>query len=238
MRVQKVKDKKRKQVSRSHYAVKTELAKLIELVNMLPPEQMLQHLEPFYVAELERRVAEGEDKEIASIFAMDVALGACLENLPEDFRAYVNSLAAQFDESDRIGRINFGVSWYTGFRAALLTLRSLASLNKLAPKGSSRAASYIQLSATASTLFVDKQKRIRVRKSTFAEAVEGVEYNRIRECEICRRIFWANREDKLCCSKEHGHVLRSRRARANWEKSGELYLRARREKKAKTKKGR
>ncbi len=44
----------------------------------------------------------------------------------------------------------------------------------------------------------------------FSSSLQGIEAERIRLCEICRRIFWAKRLDKWCCSIKCGQVRRKR----------------------------
>ncbi len=49
----------------------------------------------------------------------------------------------------------------------------------------------------------------------FIEALKGVEARRIRECQKCRRIFWAGRLDMTCCSTRCAKVLRTKNWRVN-----------------------
>ncbi len=92
-------------------------------------------------------------------------------------------------------------------------------------------------------LKTDQHGRIHYSLTPLLEALNGIEAARIRECPICRKIFWAGRIDRPCCSSKCAGTLRGRRWR---ERYGERYKQQRiqkeNEKEAlehqKTKKGR
>ncbi len=37
-----------------------------------------------------------------------------------------------------------------------------------------------------------------------------IDWRRVRRCRICRKLFWAGRSDKVCCTEKCGRVLRAR----------------------------
>ena len=74
--------------------------------------------------------------------------------------------------------------------------------------------------------YLDKEGRIRRQRNPYAEMLEGVEASRIRACLICRKLFWATRKDKKCCSEEHSAIIRQRQSRLNKEKNAKLYARS------------
>jgi hypothetical protein len=51
----------------------------------------------------------------------------------------------------------------------------------------------------------------------FLADLRGAEVDRIRECSVCRRLFFANRKDQPCCKPACANVRRVRIARGNWE---------------------
>jgi hypothetical protein len=74
--------------------------------------------------------------------------------------------------------------------------------------------------------YLDKDGKLHRSLNRFAEALEGVEVSRIRACLICRRLFWANRKDKQCCSEEHSRIIRQRQVRENQKLNKGVYGRA------------
>jgi len=82
----------------------------------------------------------------------------------------------------------------------------------------------------ATSIQVNKNGEISFSISAWATALSGVDITRIRICEVCGKIFWANRKDAFACSKQHSKVRQMRLLRSNWKKSGELYVKARKNK--------
>jgi hypothetical protein len=77
--------------------------------------------------------------------------------------------------------------------------------------------------------------RLNARLPSWIEDLREIEVIRIRECPICKRIFWAGRLDKSACSlKKCGQVWRQRLSRKAWDTHGEQYKRARKKKKEKS----
>lgn len=54
------------------------------------------------------------------------------------------------------------------------------------------------------------------------EAINGVDATRIRECQVCNRIFWAGRKDQKCCSKKCANVRRVQLWRKNYAENYKL----------------
>jgi hypothetical protein len=99
-------------------------------------------------------------------------------------------------------------------------LRALARCDKtkLASEGLAVGA-YLEGVISVSTT---EKGLLQVDRAPLLRAIEGVEVSRIRECPICRKIFWAGRIDQPCCSKEHGKVLRTRRWRDGYTEKYKL----------------
>jgi hypothetical protein len=87
----------------------------------------------------------------------------------------------------------------------------------------------------AASITINKKGEINFSISEWASALQGVDITRIRICEVCEDIFWANRKDAFACSKKHAKVRQMRLLRANWKESEELYLEARKKKSNKSK---
>ena len=75
---------------------------------------------------------------------------------------------------------------------------------------------------TYSFLYSDSDGILRLSLDQFAETVQGLEADRIRECPICLRIFWANPKSKMSCSprcrnlfnvRKHRNLMKKNKAR-------------------------
>jgi len=75
--------------------------------------------------------------------------------------------------------------------------------------------------------------QLRVLLPEIIDSINGVNITRIRECDVCKEFFWAKRKDSYACSLKHAKVRQMRKLRKNWNKSGGLYLNARKTKKEK-----
>lgn len=82
----------------------------------------------------------------------------------------------------------------------------------------------------ATTITLNEKGEIQFSISEWASALQGVDITRIRRCEICEKIFWANRSDAFACSKKHAKTRQMRLLRANWKEKEDLYLKARKKK--------
>lgn len=57
--------------------------------------------------------------------------------------------------------------------------------------------------------------KIALHQPTLYESLLSVEANRIRECPVCYKIFWAGRKDQVGCTPQCAKVIRTRRWREN-----------------------
>ena len=88
----------------------------------------------------------------------------------------------------------------------------------------------------ATSININEKGEISFSISEWASALQGVDITRIRICEICEDIFWAKRKDAFACSKKHAKVRQMRLLRTNWKASGDLYVKARKNKQNKKEK--
>ncbi len=79
-------------------------------------------------------------------------------------------------------------------------------------------------------LFVVREGDVKVEISDYADALQGINISRLRICEYCKKLFWANRSDTYACSLKHARNRRMKLLRENWKNSGHLYLEARKKK--------
>jgi hypothetical protein len=57
---------------------------------------------------------------------------------------------------------------------------------------------------------------LRLERMPLLQAIEGIEASRVRQCPICRNIFWAGRIDQPCCSTPCAKICRTRRWREGY----------------------
>ncbi len=77
---------------------------------------------------------------------------------------------------------------------------------------------------------IDTEGNLSLEISPMFQMIDGINITRLRVCEVCEQIFWANRKDAFACSKQHAKTRQMRLLRANWKAKGELYLNARKKK--------
>jgi hypothetical protein len=192
------------------------LAELIKLVNLFPPGVR------FPVLNARSRLAkfDGDEAEWTKTASLD--LYDCLKEAPKGFRRYI------YDAPDIQARPFFetyspalfdntinAIKRYEDFahlRTNLLRLiRFVKSFNL------QRRADSLRVNAPLPLLFspvLDERGFIRVGGDALMEALRDVKANLVRECEVCKRIFWAKRKDQPCCDpRTCGNVRRVRKAR-------------------------
>ncbi len=149
-----------------------------------------------------------------------------LNRSPEDSRTYIlrDLLKGDDDVLDDIyyGTIEDAVREYSFIRESRDKLRKIVGL---ASRPDDFFAFFMFPLRSSGTIRVDKEGIVRISNDRFAEAVEGIDATLVRECEICKRIFWAGRRDKSACSTSCAHALRNRRYRERYRQG--LYQGAR-----------
>lgn len=79
-------------------------------------------------------------------------------------------------------------------------------------------------------LGIDAQGNFTVGIDPALKSLEGIDVKRIRQCKICRNLFWASRSDKQCCQKKCANTYNQRLSRERKETYGPLYKQAARTK--------
>lgn len=60
---------------------------------------------------------------------------------------------------------------------------------------------------------VTPDRKLKLKVSPLIEVLDGVDMTRIRRCDFCSQLFWAERIDSLGCSAKCSNALRQRRLR-------------------------
>lgn len=227
--------------SRVRYACKPALQSLFNVVNLIPPDQ---EMECPYVQGL-IPVRPGSQKWIEKENQKYEAFKEYLKNFPVAFQAYIfystsdemnrvfrelDERAQDMSEADElviwnklIGIQSKEISLYERIRAIRNDLYLLAEIGQSIDKYLGQQLDIALGVLLVEYAYLDKEGRIRRQSNPYAEMMEGVEASRIRACLICRKLFWASRKDKKCCSEEHSAIIRQRQSRLNKEKNAKLY---------------
>ena len=121
------------------------------------------------------------------------------------FRKYVGPVGAQTYPT-ALQRCGF-------LAAARNLLRTIASMDKR----ENAAIKMFAYGLVGTELTIDREGRLQFDAGPLIAAVNGIEADRIRQCVMCEKIFWARRTDQKCCSTPHQKLLRTRLWRARYQ---------------------
>jgi hypothetical protein len=223
------------------------LAELIELVNTIPPESDLLPLNVKTVITSQDDLWIGRDDEwlTQANLALEACLVGLPEtfrryvfpqplarfDMPSDdggmhtfFRppqspyyeigaCDPNPIAVTFEAIDRYRAVD---RWHGDLHRLARKGSSLISAS-FNPNTDLLSLSFLIPIRGSTVIAVDERGIIHANRDFFSEAIEGVELIRIRECEACKRIFWAGRIDQRGCSLRCNDILRKRRYRARYK---------------------
>jgi len=233
-------DKKR---SRVRYACKPELQKLLDLINLIPPDHEMKSSGELYKRKLllrtdspegleDEKRAAGAFEDYLDSFPTEVKslVLAAAYNEVMSLMSEVEALPPGIDETEvpdywpkRLGIISKQKEVYDQLRMMRSNLYRLTEIGKDVDKYLGKQLDVVLGVLLVEHAYLDQEGKIRRQPNRFAEIIEGVEASRIRACLICRKLFWAQRSDKWCCSKEHASVIRQRQARTNKREKGTIY---------------
>ena len=240
--------------SRARYACKPEIQQLIDWINLVPPDQEMKSLEELVEKDSKSfRIGTNEYKKYELCKAK--AFIVYLETFPQKVKEGVFPLGRlqtmnnAFEEADILFKENphpkvkelrdelesilletFRIQErrYYSLRNTRNTLYRLAEIGEnIEPYlGKQLEGVVLGMGLLLEYGHLDKDGRLRRSPNPFAEALEGIEVSRIRACLICRKLFWASRNDKRCCSEEHSRIIRQRQVRENQRINKGIYGRA------------
>jgi hypothetical protein len=206
------------------------LAALIELVNGFPSDLTLRRA---ITPEALKEKAEAE----GHIHLLAETIVQAITDLPDKLQHYISMGFWDGSESIKWGNevIKEGgvVERYSQLWDAYLTLREIARR----PDKEEKPALWILYPLHNAPVFleIDSQGILRDVKTLFFQVIadEEIKASRIRECPICKSIFWAGRITQKCCSPRCANRFRVHRHRYRTEEEKVEYelRRARREEK-------
>lgn len=102
---------------------------------------------------------------------------------------------------------------YIKHRETIVNFVRLANILNGIRKGTSQTRE-LELFYEPTFIFIDENKKLDTYSNSFLlEVVKGTDSDRIRVCEICKNVFWANRMDKETCSFSCANRLRVQNSR-------------------------
>jgi hypothetical protein len=248
-------------LNRAKYSCKPELKQLIDWVNLVPPDHEMKPLEeivgdkvgsflridtPEY-KEYELRKAEALIMYLKSFPKEIMKTGLDLVKLEKlhDLFQKADKLSKQMIdpenlslrdeiESTLLKTFRAQESLYWSLRTTRKTLYRLAEIgeNPGPYLGQKLKDVILGTNLLMEYAYLDERGILQRTPNRFAETLVGVEVSRIRACLICRKLFWANRKDKRCCSEEHSRIIRQRQVRANQKLNKDIYGRGMRKREA------
>lgn len=159
-----------------------------------------------------------------------------LPEIPEDRKNISEEIEEKLARA--FGIVYEAAKQYEQFNDVRIKLRRLAKFAKKRNEGEKTTPFVILPLAESINFRLDENGFVGIEANAVAEAMRELEaaklkLERIRECKICRRLFFAGRVDKQSCSLPCANVLNVRNVRHNKKESGEAYSNARRKKKLK-----
>ncbi len=204
------------------------LERYIELANMLPSERVALDLDEFLREEAKDSAVPKEGTIESWVYKFKILL-PYLDRFPSDFRDYVLGDAVEDyrkldvtkleDESSRphLVAILGALDRYREFRQVREKLRLIARhFKKDTPQWSKFFHGSIGISTT---LRMGHGGKLEIHLDHFVETVQGLEAERIRECPVCQRIFWAHPISKMSCSTRCRNLFNVRKHRALMKKN-------------------
>lgn len=240
--------------SRAKYACKPEIQKMIDWINLVPPDKEMKTT-PELTGEDGKRFLTGTYEYKRYELRRAKAFITYLETFPQKVKEGIFTLEKlqtmynAFEEAEelfketphpKIGALRDELEsrlselfftqerLYYSLRNARNTFYRLAEIGENIEPYLGQKLDGVVLGMTLFLEYghLDKDGRLRRSPNPFAEALEGIEVSRIRVCLICRKLFWASRNDKRCCSEEHSRIIRQRQVRENQRINKGIYGRA------------
>ena len=209
------------------YPAPQKLSRLIEIVNLVPPTRQIPDLD----GRLEDQSGEGTLDELERGEQLWLeGLKDFIESLPEEKRQTLREYLFNIEDWRRSGApffFYFTVERYKLLREAQKTLHALARLRKNKRSDGKTLRLFPPLTVPAE-IRIDKHGNITLTGQLIeALSEKQIDVDRIRECAVCRRIFWAGRIDaQQCGATKCKNTLGVRL----WRERKDIYNRERRKK--------
>jgi ribosomal protein S25 len=144
---------------------------------------------------------------------------ADIEKRIGDLSAELNSVVKRLPVIGRDSVWSDDDSLYEAYHSYMLVRDFHAKLRQIAEavtaKRRDAPTSVVRLYSRSAIKFFPNEETFTIVSDPFTQALEELDppsdITRIRECEVCKLIFWAGRIDQVCCSPYCNHLRHSRR---------------------------
>lgn len=199
----------KKRESRAQHICPPTLESLIALVNSIPPDRKLPHFRDLM------ETCEEDKGRVVDLLIEKLA------GVPQSFTEPDKFDKWRIFDNQSLDHGDYIASKYMHFRRLRKTVYEMAHLGSLsrndrimrrlelmfAPEG-------YEAAELGGELDIDDQTGlIVVRQDEWLNALIGIEADRLRECEMCGRVFWARQNNMVACNSRCGEANRKRRQR-------------------------
>lgn len=200
-----------------------ELRTLLEIINFVPPGIDLpdakEILSKSFEEKTNRQMTDEDMKDFRPdsdfISSVQKTMRILRDKLGEyrELNSYIfeNHYDELIDEFEILDRYND----FIYYRRKLRFVAQEASYYQKTERRRISVSSVYQPELFTTSFEIGKDGRITFQNDKVIKALEGIDIKRLRICEVCNRIFWANRLEKLGCSDRCNQTLRTRRKRTS-----------------------
>ncbi len=194
--------------SRKEFECPSKLDELLAKMSWLEASVTLQ---PFIGV---RRMFEMEHPNLDQFEVLQLALEECLKESPDELKNFVQNVP-QYEFF--LERITVQTRRYEDYRLSRLKLSRFVMLKGNKNIGKSKALEAIneEFGGAGRYELDEKKDIVEIGFDSFGEAItdKRVILDRVRSCEICKRVFWAVNKNSNACSPSHADNLRNRKSR-------------------------
>lgn len=232
--IQSMSRRKEKQASRFLNSPPEALGRIIEIVNLIPPDYDLPDLSEEVRAQFWEAIKRDDLESAKQIFNGEIQ--RCLKDAPAAFIDWLNIVVRhkvidvdyEWKDYSPFERYRKVKQWRENLRIIAEGGKRFYDFKKSSPEyfNSDRPESlkgsiddvftYLPLPAPSNHL-ITLSGKLQNWSDGFTEAIKDIDAWRVRECARCKRIFWAGRSDMWSCSTACAHALRSKRWRDNYQ---------------------
>ncbi len=212
----KVETKEKK--SRAKYECTTELGKILAIVNLVPPDADMPNAGKVIEAFTNEWLLQEQKTDVdlwSDIF------DECFKDFAEETK--INIFKDWFDKSAKSNNDLDRRRYKALLDAVIITYEEIYQTRKNIKLVIDRATELKKKETEHSSFLKPELKfsfpisrtgdEITVETTSFFETISTINLDRLRACEICSRIFWANYKNSFTCSKPCLNALRQRRHR-------------------------
>lgn len=198
-----------------------ELKNLLEIINFVPPDVDLPNAKEILLKAFEEKTSRQMTDEDMENFKSDsdftnsvqktvrILRGELSEYRELNSYIFENHYDELIDEFEILDRYKD----FIYYRQKIRFVAQEASYFQKTGRRKISVSSVYQPELFTTSFEIGKDGKITFQTDKVIRALEGIDIKRLRICEVCNRIFWANRLEKIGCSDKCNQTLRTRRKR-------------------------